>query len=183
MNFREISSASSVRRLAVGVLACGGALGVASIDLTTSPAASGASPPRARAAASQVEEVNQTIVMSVASIQGNTITARGQEVTGQINGVVSFVLTLRNGSRVTSDFTIYNNGHVGNQHHHKGAVQGTTDGNYHVSGAVSSFTGRILSIRGTEDFAHAKNLGVNMSGTLNRRTYKVIVTMKGKFIE
>ena len=183
MSFKEISSAIGVRRLAAGVLVCGCAVGVASIDLATSPAASGTALPVARAATSQVEQVNQKVLMSVASIQGNTITAHGQEVTGQLNGVVSFVLKLLNGSRVSTSFTVYNNGHMGNQHHHKGTVQGATNGHYNVSGAVSSFSGQIVGMRGTEDFAHAKALGISLSGTLNRRTYQVTLIMKGKFIE
>jgi hypothetical protein len=181
VNFKEISSAAGVRRLAASVLVCGSAVGVASIDLATVPA-SGASLPRPRAAALKAEELNQTMVMNIASIQGNTITAYGQEVTGQINGVVSFKLTLQNGSRATSSFTISNNGHVGRQHR-KGTVRGASDGNFHVSGAVSSFKGGVSNIRGTEEFSHAENLGISASGTLNRRTYKLIVTLKGKFIE
>jgi hypothetical protein len=183
MSPRKMSSAARARRLTVGMLICGGAIGAASIDLVASPAAGearGSIP--ATAAASEVKQLNQTMVMNIASIQGNTVTATGQEVTGQLNGVVSFRLTLLNGSRLTSNFTISNNGHIGHLHR-KGAVQGNSDGNYHVSGAVSSFTGRVLSIRGTEDFTHAKNLGVIASGTLNRRTYKLIVTLKGKYIE
>ncbi len=178
-----MSSAARARRLVVGMLVCGGAVGAASIDLANSPTAGAArdSVPVA-VAASEVKQLNQTTVMSVASIQGNTIIAHGQEVTGQINGVVSFKLTLLNGSRMSSVFTISNNGHIGRQHR-KGTVQGTSNGNYHVSGSTSSFTGQIVSIRGTEEFAHAKNLGVSASGTFNRRTFKMIVTLKGKFIE
>jgi hypothetical protein len=183
VNCRQISSAGGVRRWAAGVLACGCAVGVASIDLATSSTASGTALPVARAASPQVQEVNQTVLMSVASIQGNTIIAHGQEVTGQLNGVVSFVLKLLNGSHVSTSFTVYNNGHIGNQHHHKGTVEGTTDGHYHVSGAVSSFSGQIVSMRGTEDFAHAKQLGIQLSGSLNRRTYQVTLIMKGKYIE
>jgi hypothetical protein len=178
-----MSSAARARRLAVGMLMCGGAVGAASIDLATSPAAGAArnSIPAA-AAALGAKQLNQTMVMNIASIQGNTITANGQEVTGQLNGVVSFKLTLLNGSRVTSNFTISNNGHVGHQHR-KGTVRGNSDGSYHVSGAISSFSGRILSIQGTEEFTHAKSLGVTASGTLDRRTFKMIVTLKGKYIE
>jgi hypothetical protein len=180
---RKMSSAARARRLVVGMVMCGGAVGAASIALANSPAAGAARDlnPTA-AAASDVKQLNQTMVMDIASIQGNTITAHGQEVTGQINGVVSFKLTLLNGSRLTSSFTISNNGHIGRQHR-KGVVQGNSNGSYHVSGSVSSFGGRILSIRGTEEFTHAKNLGISASGTLNRRTFKMIVTLKGKFIE
>jgi hypothetical protein len=122
------------------------------------------------------------MVMNIASIQGNTIIADGQEVTGQINGVVSFKLTLLNGSRVTGNFTISNNGHIGRRHR-KGTMLGSSDGNFHVSGALSSFSGRITSMRGTEEFAHAKSLGISASGSFNRRTYKMTVTLKGRFIE
>jgi hypothetical protein len=180
---RKMSSAARARRLAVGVLMCGGAIGAASIDLATSPAAGETRDTvPAAAAGTEVKQLNQTMVMNIASIQGNTITANGQEVTGQLNGVVSFKLTLLNGSRLTSNFTISNNGHIGHQHR-KGSVQGNSQGSYHVSGAVSSFKGQISSIRGTEEFTHAKSLGVSASGTLNRRTYKLTVTMKGKYIE
>jgi hypothetical protein len=183
VNTRKMSSAARVRRLAVGMLVCGGAVGAASVDLATSPAsgAAGDSIPAATAGL-KAKQLNQTMVLNIASIQGNTIIADGQEVTGQINGVVSFKMTLLNGSRVTSSFTISNNGHIGHQHR-KGTVQGESAGNYHVSGSVSSFTGRITSMRGTEEFGQAKNLGISASGTLNRRTYKMDVTLKGKFIE
>jgi hypothetical protein len=185
VSLEKMSSATRVRRLVAGVLVCGSIAGVASIDLATSPAAGAArgSLHTARAAAApKAVQVNQTMVMSVASIQGNTITAHGQEVTGQINGIISFSLTLQNGSRTFSRFSIDNNGHIGSNHR-KGTIEGDSTGNYHVSGAQSHFTGRIVSIHGTEELAHAQNLGIAVSGTLNRRTYKLTITMKGKYVE
>lgn len=185
MSPKKMSSATRVRRLVVGVLVCGGALGAASIDIASSPAAGAARslPPTARvAAARKVKQVNQTMVMDVSSIQGNTISAHGQEVTGQINGIISFSMTLQNGARAVASFTIFDNGHIGKEHR-KGTVRGSGTGSYHVSGAHSYFSGQITSIRGTEEFSHAKSLGVIMTGALNRRTYKFTATLKGKVQE
>ncbi len=180
MSYRKMRGATRLRSLAVGVLVCGGAVGAASIDLAGSTAAARGSLSVARAA--EVKNVNQTMTMDVASIKGNTISAHGQAVSGQINGIVSFNLTLQNGARAVMNFSIYNNGHIGKEHR-KGTVQGNGDGNYHASGALSYFTGRILGIHGSEDFNHAKNLGVTVTGTLNRRTYKLTATLKGKVVE
>ncbi len=186
MSLEKMSSAARVRRLMVGVLACGGVAGAATpIALASASAvgAAGGRPPTARAAGgSAVKSVHQTMVMSVSSITGNTIKANGQEVSGQINGSVSFDLTLKNGSLALASFTIYNNGHMGDEHR-KGTVRGAGTGHYHVSGAQSGFSGQILSVSGTEEFTHAKNLGIKLAGTLNRRTYKLTVTLTGKYIE
>lgn len=180
MSYRKMPGAIRLRSMAVGVLVCGGAVAAASIGLAGSTAAARGSLSTARVA--KVKNVNQTMTMNVANIQGNTISAHGQSVSGQINGVISFNLTLQNGSRAVMNFSISNNGHIGNDHR-KGTVQGTGSGSYHVSGALSYFTGRVLGIRGTEDFNHAKNLGVSVTGTLNRRTYKLTATLKGKVVE
>jgi hypothetical protein len=183
VSLKNMSSAARGRRLALGAVACAGAVGAASIGVAASPArAAHDRQPAAAAAAPKPEQLNQTMVLNVSNIQGNTITANGQEVTGQISGVMSFSLTLRNGSQALSHFSIYNNGHMG-KGHRKGTVQGNSTGNYHVSGAQSYFTGRILSVRGTEELAGARNFGITVSGTLNRRTYKLTVNLKGKYVE
>ncbi len=182
MSRREIASTTRLRRLAIGALVCGGAASTALVTFPSAGAAGRAPSPARAAAATKVKQLNQTMAMDVSNIQGNTISAHGQVVSGQINGVVSFHLTLRNGSRAIASFSIFNNGHIGNEHR-KGTVLGGGGGSYHVSGAQSYFTGQISNIHGTEEFGQARNLGVTVAGVLNRRTYKLTATLKGKVVE
>ncbi len=171
MNRRKTSRIGRARLGAIGLLACGGALGAAS------SVAHGSAVGAPKAKAAKTEAVNQTMSTSVSKIEGNTVIAKGQAVKGQIDGVVSFRLTLQNGARATSTFSIVDNGSEGGG---SGSVQGVTSGHYHVSGALSYFTGGITSMHGTGKYAHAKNLGLHLTGTLNRRTFKLSARLKGE---
>lgn len=175
MNRRKIYRVGWRPLGAIGLLVCSGALGAASSVAHGSAVAS----PKARAAT--IETVNSTLTMSVTKIKGNTVISQGQDVSGfsgQIDGVASLYLTLENGAMARSTFTIVNNPKNGDGN---GSLRGGTSGNYHVSGATSYFTGNITSLSGTGTFARAKNLGLHITGTLNRRTYKISATLKGKF--
>ncbi len=179
MNRSDISRMGRARRLgAIGLLVCGGALGVAS-SLAHGSTVGG---PNARVA--DIETVNSTLTMNVSKIEGNTISAQGQAVSGlggKIQGIASIYTTLLNGARARTNFTIVNNPRK--DHSGPGLLRGVTSGNYHVSGASSYFTGAVTSLSGTGAFAHVKNLDLHLVGTLNRRTYKFSATIKGKFVE
>ncbi len=176
MNRSDTSRMGRSRRLgAIGLLVCSGALGIAS-SVAHGSAVGG---PRARAAT--IETVNSNLSMNVSKIEGNTIIAQGQAVSGlsgQIDGVASMYTTLLNGARSRSSFTIVNNPRNGDG---IGSLRGTGSGNYHVSGATSYFNGSVTNLSGTGTFAHVKNLGLHLVGTLNRRTYKFSASIKGKF--
>ncbi len=178
MNRSAMSRMGHPRRLgAIGLLACSGVLGI----VVSVAHGSAASAPKARAAT--VDTVNSTLSMNVSKIQGNTISAQGQTVSGlsgTVDGVASMYVILLNGAKAKSSFTIVNNPHAGDG---VGSLKGSGTGNYHVSGAISYFTGGIGTLSGTGTFAHVKNLGLHLVGTLNRRTYKFTATIKGKFIK
>jgi hypothetical protein len=173
VNRSDISRMGRSRRLAaIGLLVCGGALGIAS------SVAHGSAAGRPQARAATIESLNSTLSMAVSKIEGNTIIAQGQAIrslSGQIDGVASLYMTLLNGARAKVAVTIVN-AVKGS----RGTLRGAGSGNYHVSGAVSYFTGGVTSLSGTETFAHVKNLGIHVVGTLNRRTYRFSGTIKGK---
>lgn len=121
--------------------------------------------------ASSVHSLNERMSLKITSIKGNTIYARGP-VSGSIPGNGSFNLTLKNASRASSVFS------GGNSH---GGVAGTGNGRYRVSGAVSYFSGSVNSFRGSGRYAHARSLGVSVSGTVNRQTFIVTMTLHGRW--
>lgn len=176
MNRSAMSRMGRPRRLgAIGLLAFSGVLGIAA----SVAHGSAVDAPKARAAT--LETVNSTLSMNVSKIVGNTISAQGQTVSGlsgTVDGVASMYVVLLNGAKAKSSFTIVNGPHTGDG---AGSLRGTGIGNYHVSGALSYFTGGIGTLSGTGTFAHVKNLGLHIVGTLNRRTYKFSATIKGKF--
>jgi hypothetical protein len=150
----------------VGVLVCGAALG------TVSGVAQGSAGGGARAnAARKVVPVDESMSTSVSKIEGNTIIAHGQALQGRFKGYISFYLKLVNGSQAYATFTVTGK---------EGTIRGSSSGNYHVSGALSYFSGRIGSLQATGALAQDKSLGLVTSGTLDRRTYKMYATVKGK---
>lgn len=151
--------------LAVGVLLLVTPSRAKSLPRTAFPLHS----PPARGA--RVESINETLSLDISSIKGNTIYGHGR-TSGAIAGSGSFDLTLQNASRATASFSGANS---------RGGVAGSGTGHYRVSGALSYFTGSVSSLRGSGGYSGAKSLGISVSGTINRQTFTMTVTMHGKW--
>ncbi len=177
------TSHRGARRLctgSIGLLACSGALAAALVGVSSAPAEGAAHRSAigpASTSAAKVENVNEVLSLRVTKIEGDRIFSQGQPLHGQIKGVASFAITLENGAKARAVFTIVDNDDGGD-----GSVHGVGIGKYYASGTTTYFSGSKLTINGTGKFAHAKLLVASIVGTLNRRTYRISATLKGKFI-
>lgn len=153
--------------LVAGLLACGLALGAFSLNV----ASSSASGPAAKA--SKVKILNETLNLEISQIKGNVIYASGKS-TGQFIANVTLHLTLQNASHSIAQIYAKNG---------QGTITGNGAAGYHASGAVSSFSGKEATLKGTGKYSHVKSLGIKMTGTMNRRTLKITINLKGKWNE
>jgi hypothetical protein len=136
--------------------------------------ASAAAPARAGAVwaqASGVKSLDELMNMRIKKVKGKRVAARGS-ATGTVEGKVDFNLVITNGSHATASF------HGENAH---GTISGTGVASYRVDGAVSYYTGTVTSLTGTGRYAHADERGISFSGTVNRRSYAVIMHLRGKW--
>ncbi len=157
----------------VGLLVCGALAGVLFCGVGRSHATGVAELAHrmTSAQAAKIESVNETVSMRVTKIQNTTINAEGRSSTGLIVGSLNFDLTLLNASHGKANFVAASS---------SGTVRGVGLSNYHASGATAYFKGTITSLVGTGKYAHFKDLGMSYSGTLNRRLYRVSVTLVGR---
>lgn len=121
------------------------------------------------AQASTVKSLDEVMNMRIKRVKGKRVSAKGNAV-GSVAGKGSFKLILSNGSSASATFY----GH--NSH---GTISGTGVADYRVAGAISYYSGKITSLEGTGRYAHASARGIEFSGTVNRRTYKVKMHLRG----
>ncbi len=121
--------------------------------------------------ASTVRSLDETMHLRIEKVKGKRLTAGGRTV-GTVAGRGSFTIILSNGSHAVATF------HGRNAH---GSISGTAVANYRVAGAISYYSGRVTSLHGTGKYAHVASLGIGLSGTVNRRTYKVTMHLRGKW--
>jgi hypothetical protein len=124
-----------------------------------------------RTAVGRVHSINERFLLKITSIKGNAIYAQGR-ITGTVAGSGWLNLILRNGSRLTAGFRGKNS---------KGDIVGTGAGRYYVSGTKCYFKGSVSTLGGSDSYAHAKSLGISVSGVVDRRAFTVDVTMHGKW--
>jgi hypothetical protein len=153
--------------LVAGLLACGLAIGALSLNAESSHASGPA------AKASKVKILNETLYMEISQIKGNVIYAQGKS-TGQFNATVTLHLTLQNASKAVAQIYANNS---------NGTITGNGAAAYHASGALSSFSGKEATLKGTGKYSHVRSLGIKMTGTMNRRTLKITINLKGKWNE
>lgn len=122
----------------------------------------------ARASSQSFEE---SLHMRLTKKHGNRLKAKGR-ATGTVDTKGSLKLHLITGSKARATF-------YGQNSH--GTLSGTIAARYRVSGAISRYTGKITSLTGTGQYAHAKSLGITFSGTVNRRSHKVTGTLTGRW--
>jgi hypothetical protein len=141
-------------------------LAVASIAVA--PLGGGASQAAAKAPAQSFEVL---LGAKIAKKAGNRVAAAGS-ATGTVAGTASVRFILVNSSKATIWFS-------GEDAH--GTLSGTGVAKYYVSGAVSTYTGKITKLEGTGRYAHAASHGISFSGTVNRLTYKVKASLSGQW--
>jgi hypothetical protein len=124
--------------------------------------------PGATASSQSFEE---SLSMEITKKDGSHVAAKGSG-SGTIDGTVSLKLHMTSGSKATATFY----GH--NSH---GTLSGTGVAKYSVNGAISSYDGKITTLTGTGRYAGARSRGISISGTVNRRSYKVKMTLSGRW--
>lgn len=122
----------------------------------------------AQASAQNFEE---SLRMRITKKDGSHISAKGT-AGGSVDGKVSFKIHTVNGSKATATFYGHNS---------QGTISGTGVATYHVSGAVSHYAGKINTLTGTGKYSHASSRGISLSGTVNRRSYSVEMSLAGKW--
>jgi hypothetical protein len=122
----------------------------------------------AEASARNFEEA---LRMRLTKVEGTKMSARGN-ATGTIDGKVSLRLNTINGSKAKATF-------FGRDEH--GTLSGAGSATYTVSGAVSTYSGKITRLSGTGRYSKATSRGISLSGTINRRSYDVKMTLSGKW--
>jgi hypothetical protein len=122
----------------------------------------------AHASAQNFEE---SLRMEIKKKDGSNLSAKGS-ASGTVDGKVSFKIHTVNGSKATASFYGHNS---------KGTISGTGVAKYTVNGAVTSYTGKIKTLTGTGKYANASSDGISLSGTVNRRTYDVKMTLTGRW--
>lgn len=152
--------AASVTVLALGLLVAG--------HMTASAAPRASGDGIATASAQNFEE---SLRMRITKKDGSHVAAKGG-ASGSVDGSVSFKIHTVNGSKATATFY----GH--NSH---GTISGAGVAKYHVNGAVSYYSGKIKTLTGTGKYSHASSHGISLSGTVNRRTYSVKMTLTGRW--
>lgn len=109
--------------------------------------------------------------MRITKKSGQRVAAKGN-ASGTIDGKVSLKLHMVTGSKATATFYGQSS---------RGSISGSGVAKYHVSGAVSYYTGKITNLDGTGKYAHASSRGISLSGTVNRRTYDVKMSLSGRW--
>jgi hypothetical protein len=171
MRFHSLPNSLSVRiLLIVGLIISCAAASVVLFDVESSHAG-GANVRGAKAA--KTETLNESFHLHLTKVKGEKIEAQGKG-TGTITGNVTFNLTLVTASRATAEFSGTNS---------SGTMTGGGTGNYHVAGAISYFTGNVTNVHGKGRYSGVTNLGIKLSGSVNRKTYEMSMTMQGKWHE
>lgn len=179
MRIKSIPNSNSARALLVaGLILASAASSVVLLDVE--PSHAGGAHARNRptagvrgAKAAKTETLNESFHLHLTKVKGSKIYAQGRG-TGTITGAASFDLTLVTASRATANFTGSNS---------SGTMTGVGTGSYRVAGSMSYFSGSVTSVHGSGHFAGVANIGIKISGSVNRKTFEMSMTMHGNWHE
>lgn len=154
-------------RLLVGLTAAAASLvGVEHGALTTAQARVAREPSAAQA---RTTSLNESGHLRLTSKHGFTLNEEGS-TSGTIGGTIYIHLTVASINRVTAEVSIYPRG---------GSITGYATANYHVAGAIATFSGTMSVARGTGTYDHAHASGLSFSGTIARSNDAVAVRLSG----
>lgn len=127
--------------------------------------------PSGGTATASAQNFEESLRMKITKVDGNDMSGKGT-ATGTIDAKVSLKLHTVDGSKATATFFAQN------EH---GTLRGSGAAKYSVNGAVSSYSGKIKTLKGTGKYSGASSQGISLSGTVNRRTYKMKMTLSGRW--
>lgn len=113
--------------------------------------------------------LNESGRLHLTSHHGFTLNEQGS-ATGTIRGTIYIHLTVSSTNHVSAEVNIYPHG---------GSLTGDASASYHVHGATASFDGTMRIVRGTGGYAHASGSGLSFSGTIQRSSDAVSVSLRG----
>lgn len=154
-------------KLSARVLATAALLAVVVAAATTSASA------RARAAATySISESAHLHKTSGRGITINQVLNEEGHASGTISGKIYIHLRVVAVNRVSAEVNIYPSG---------GSITGKASAGFRSSGAVASFHGTLVVIRGSGRYNHAHGSGLAFSGTIQRVNDAVSVRLSGRF--
>lgn len=105
--------------------------------------------------------------------QGSLIEAAGR-MSGTLAGSVSIHISFNSNSRMTGTFS----GSFGG-----GKLSGRVGGEYYPSGSTTIYDGSATVSSGSGSYAHARAVGIHVSGAVNRSRRIVTITLTGHLAE
>jgi hypothetical protein len=122
-------------------------------------------------ATASAQNFEESLRMEITKADGNGMSGKGS-ATGTIDAKVSLKLHTINGEKAKATFYAHNS---------HGTLSGTGSAKYSVSGAVSTYNGKINTLEGTGKYSGASSQGITLSGTVNRRTYRMKMALTGRW--
>lgn len=104
---------------------------------------------------------------------GSLIEADGS-ISGTLAGSLSVHISFNSNSRMTATFS----GSL-----HGGKLSGRAGGEYYPSGSTTIYEGSATVSSGSGSYAHARAVGVHVSGTVNRSRRIVTIRLSGHLVE
>lgn len=120
---------------------------------------------------SRVVSVKDRVSLKVTKADGTTLNASGQ-LSGTFNGSVTLNQSVVSSERSVGSFVAYLNG--------GGSMKGRSTTLYYVSGSISRYTGTMSISGGTGRYSHASATGLRLSGTYNRVTGRMNLSLSGQ---
>jgi hypothetical protein len=117
--------------------------------------------------------VSSSGTLKFTKTHGSLIEATGS-ISGTLAGSLSVHISFNSNSRMTATF---------NGSFHGGKLSGRVGGEYYPSGSTTIYNGSATVSSGNGSYAHARAVGVHVSGTVNRSRRIVTIRLSGHLDE
>jgi hypothetical protein len=125
------------------------------------------------AAQARTVTVSSSGTLKFTKTHGSLIEADGS-ISGTLAGSLSVHISFNPNSRMTATFS---------GSFHGGKLSGRASGEYYPSGSATIYAGSAGVSSGTGAYAHARAVGVHVSGTVNRSRRIVTIRLAGRLDE
>lgn len=125
------------------------------------------------AAQARTVALSSSATLKFTSTHGSQIEADGS-MSGTLAGSLSVHISLNSNSRMTATFS---------GSFHGGKLSGRVSGEYYPSGSTTIYEGSATVSSGNGSYAHARAVGVHVSGTVSRSRRIVTIRLSGHLDE
>lgn len=125
------------------------------------------------AAQARTVTVSSSGILKFTQTHGSLIEADGS-ISGTLAGSLSVHISFNSNSRMTATFS----GSL-----HGGELSGRASGEYYPSGSTTIYNGSATVSNGNGSYAHARAVGIYVSGTVNRSRRIVTIRLSGHLDE